>query len=65
MNQASSQVMFVEFVEVEISQFVVADPVRKRVVDSHQDLVGYRYCRTLVTSPRNPVTNINTLRPNC
>ena len=59
MNQVSSQVMFVEFVEVEISQFVVADPVRKHVVDGHQDFVGYCYCRTLVTSPRFEAVDTN------
>lgn len=35
MDQVSSQVMFVEFVEIEIAQFVVADPVGKHVVDGH------------------------------
>ena len=50
MNQVSSEVMFVEFVEVEIPQFVVTDPVGKHVVDGHQDLVGYRYCSALVAS---------------
>jgi hypothetical protein len=33
--------MFVEFVEVEIAQLVVADSMRKHVVDGHQDLVGH------------------------
>jgi len=50
MNQVSGQVVFVELVEVEVPQFVVADSVGKHVVDGHQDLVGYRYGSALVTS---------------
>src|ERR1700758_5408393 len=51
MNQVSSQVVFVEFVEVKIPQFVVADSVGKHVVDGHQDLVGYCHGSALVTPP--------------
>src|ERR1700756_1545341 len=50
MHQVSSQMMFVELVQVEIAQFVVADPMGKHVIDGHQDLVGYGYCSALVTS---------------
>jgi hypothetical protein len=42
MNQISSEVVFVELIQVEIPQFVVADSVGKHVVDGHQDLVSYR-----------------------
>ena len=35
MNQVANKVVFVELVEVEIPQFVVADSVGKDVVDSH------------------------------
>src|SRR5215472_11122170 len=51
MNQVSSQMVFVELVEVEIPQFVVADSVGKDVVDGHQDFRGYCYSGTLVTAP--------------
>ena len=43
--------MFVEFAEVKIPQFVVADSVGKHVVDGHQDLVGYCHGSALVTPP--------------
>jgi len=43
MNQVSSQVVFVELVQVEITQFVVADLVGKHVIDGHQDLMGHRH----------------------
>ena len=49
MNQVSSQMVFVELVEVEIPQFVVANSVGKDVVDGHQDFMGYCYSGTLVT----------------
>jgi hypothetical protein len=48
MNQVSSQVVFVEIVQVEITQFVVADLVGKHVMDGRQDLMGHRYRRALV-----------------
>jgi hypothetical protein len=51
MNQVSSQVVFVELVEVEIPQIVVADSVGKHVIDGYQDLMGYCYGGTLVTPP--------------
>jgi hypothetical protein len=35
--------MFVELFQVEIAQFVVADPVGKRVIDGHQDFVAHRH----------------------
>jgi hypothetical protein len=35
--------VFVELVEVEIPQIVVADSVGKHVIDGQQDLMGYRY----------------------
>src|ERR1700747_2189479 len=48
MNQVSSQVVFVELVQIEITQFVVADLVGKHVIDGHQDLMGHRYRRSLI-----------------
>jgi len=51
MNQVSSQMVFVELVEVEIPQFVVADSVGKHVVDGQQDFMGYCCGGTLVTPP--------------
>jgi len=43
--------MFVEFLEAEIAQFVIAASVGQHVVDGHQDLMGYRCGGALVTPP--------------
>jgi hypothetical protein len=51
MNQVSSQVVFVELVQVEVTQFVVADLVGKHAIDGHQDLMGHRYRSALVPAP--------------
>ena len=44
--------MLVEFVEIEIAQLVVADSIRKHVVDGHQDLVGHSHDGPLVSTSR-------------
>src|SRR5215469_112432 len=51
MNQVSSQAVFVELVEVEISEFVVADVVGKHVIDGHEDFMGHRHHGPLVPAP--------------
>jgi hypothetical protein len=51
MNQVPREVVPVEFVQVEISKLVVADSVGKHVIDGHQDLMGHRYRRPLVSTP--------------
>jgi len=43
-------VVLVEVIEVEITQFVVADLMGKHVIDGHQDFMGYRYGRALVST---------------
>ncbi len=42
--------MLVEFVEVKIAQFVVADLVGKHVIDGHEDLMGHGYDCPLVST---------------
>ena len=51
MNQVSRELVFVPFVQVRIPQFVVANSVRKHVIDGHQDFVGHRHCGPLVSAP--------------
>jgi len=40
MNEVAGEVVLVEFVQVEISQFVVGNLPGKHVIDCHQDFVG-------------------------
>jgi len=51
MNQVSRELVFVPLVQVSISQFVVANSVRKHVIDGHQDLMGDSYDCPLVPAP--------------
>jgi len=43
--------VFVELVQVEISEFVVADLVGKHVIDGHEDFMGHRHHGPLVPAP--------------
>jgi hypothetical protein len=51
MNQVSRELVFVPLIQVSISQFVVANSVRKHVIDGHHDFVGHRRCGPLVSAP--------------
>src|SRR6266511_2112985 len=51
MNQVSSQVLFVELIEVDVSEILIGDFLGKHVIDRHQDLVRYRHDCPLVSSP--------------
>jgi hypothetical protein len=50
MNEVAREVAFVELVQVEISQVVVANLLRKHVVNGHQDFVGDSDGRSLPRS---------------
>jgi len=51
-NQISSRVVLIKTVQVEIFEVVVANLLRQRVVDRHEDLVGHGNGRPLESAAR-------------
>ena len=51
--------MLVEFIQVKIAQFVVADLMGKHVIDGHQDLMGDSYDCALVPAPSFETVNLS------
>jgi hypothetical protein len=59
MNEVSREGLFVEAVEVEVSQFVVADSMGKHAIDGDQDLVDHGHHGPLVSAQGFQAENLS------